>query len=75
MYGVTCPLPGHSDHVVREGKIWLQPNAQVSDLLDALGVIPGTLENDQCPVSGTGIQFLADDVRFVEDTDSGRDRT
>jgi hypothetical protein len=69
MYGVTCPLPGHEGHVVREGKILLSPNAQVSDLKDALGVIPGTFENGQCPESGTGIQFSMDNVRFVENTE------
>ena len=69
MYGVTCPLPGHEEHVVREGKIWLSPSAQVSDLKDALGVIPGTFESGKCPISGTGIQFSMDNVRFVENTE------
>ncbi len=67
MYGVTCPLPGHGDHVVRLGKIWLPLAAQDADLRNALGIKLGMLDCDECPQSGTGVQFSLDQVRFVGD--------
>lgn len=76
MYGVDCPAGG--GHVIRIGKVFVPPTATVEDLhlkiAEQKGVtvadLSRALEQEQCEIHNQVVQFTADKVRFVDDSEN-----
>lgn len=66
MFGITCPTCGKA---ARLGKLWLPPNAQISDLRATLRALGGLVDHDVCPVCFVVNQVSLDDIKFVDDSE------